>query len=194
MESLPILQLPEALRTGDPNLIYKPTHKFLNDNLIVQVGPRVICLSNIKEYVGWEFFKRIILDLFELILKLDFIKTYEMLFFRVIDFFDGNIYDNLNLQITLKNKPFESLNKNIISEIQENNYIHKLQITDRAELEMDGKKLIGSVIDIQTTLLLKDIKFSELYKDILEDIHFKQKNLFFTLLKDEFIASLNPEY
>jgi len=193
-ESLPILQLPEALRAGDPNLIYKPTHRFSNDNFILQVGPKVICFSNIKEYVGWESFNEKVLNLFERIFNLNFIKSFELLFLRYIDVFEGNIYDNLNLQINIKGAPFISLTKNFVAEIQENNYIHKLQITDKAEIEMGEKKVIGSVIDIQTQLSLKDIDFHVKYKDMLDDIHLKGKNLFFSLLKDEFIASLNPEY
>jgi uncharacterized protein (TIGR04255 family) len=194
VEGLPILQLPEALRAADPNLLYKPTHKFLKDNFILQVGPRVIALSNIKDYVGWDIFNGKIIELLESLFAINFIKSYEMIFLRVIDFFHDNIYDNSNLQITLNGEPFGSINKNFISEIQDSNYIQKLQISDRAEIELGGHKLIGSVIDIQTQLLLKDSGFREKYKEIIADIHLKQKILFFTLLKDEFIESLNPEY
>lgn len=194
LESLPILQLPEALRTKDPNLIYKPTHKFTNSNFVIQLGPRVITFSNINEYVGWDIYSKKFLELLNIINKLKLINNSELLILRYIDFFETNIYDNLNLQITLNNYPLNSLSKNINTEIQENSYIHTIRLSDKAIIDMKIKKLTGSIIDITTQLNLTDVTFFDSCETILNEIHDKQKILFFSLLKDEFILSLNPEY
>jgi uncharacterized protein (TIGR04255 family) len=194
VEGLPILQLPEALRIKDPNLIYKPTHKLSNSNFALQVGPKVVTLSNINEYIGWNDFYVKILELFKIINKLQIINKSELLLLRYIDFFEKNIYDNLNLQISLSGSPLSSLSKNVNTEIQENSYIHTLRISDKAVIEMGTKKLTGSIIDITTQLNLNEIAFFNSCGNILNNIHKKQKELFFKLLKEEFILSLNPEY
>lgn len=194
LESLPILQLPEALRIKDPNLIYRPTHKLSNSNFVLQLGPKVIVLSNINEYAGWEAFFVKINELINILKKSKVISESELLILRYIDFFEKNIYDNLNLQITLSGSPLISLSKNINAEIQDNNYIHILKIANKAVIDMGHKKLIGSVIDISTQLNLNNILFFANQNGILNEMHNKQKELFFKLLKEDFISSLNPEY
>ncbi len=46
---LPVLQLPAAIRTQDPNLKFSPHYKIENNNFIIQIGPNVFSLANIKE-------------------------------------------------------------------------------------------------------------------------------------------------
>ena len=45
-ENLPILQIPENIRINDPNLKYNPYYSLLNNNFILQIGPKVVSLIN----------------------------------------------------------------------------------------------------------------------------------------------------
>jgi uncharacterized protein (TIGR04255 family) len=193
-DNLPILQVPEAIRSQDVNLMYKPTHRLFDSNFILQIGPKVITLSNIKDYVGWDHFFKQIVDTFDIVINLNIVKSFETLFLRYIDIFDKNFFEISNLLITLSGEPLQSIGKKLTANIQDNNYIHKIEISDRAEIEMGDSKYEGSVVDIQSQLLVNGINFVSKYEEILNDIHIKQKTLFFKLLKDDFIATLNPEY
>ena len=57
-EQLPILQLPAAVRSQDPNLRYSQHYKTMQDHFVLQVGPRSFSISNVETYVGWETFSK----------------------------------------------------------------------------------------------------------------------------------------
>jgi uncharacterized protein (TIGR04255 family) len=52
----------------------------------------------------------------------------------------------------------------------------------------------GSVIDIDVSSETLGENFSMDYQTVLIEAHELQKKLFFSLLKDEFITTLKPEY
>ena len=60
VERLPILQLPQVVRSQDPNLNYAPHYKLSNKNTIILIGPKVFSLANVGEYVGWHHFSNTI--------------------------------------------------------------------------------------------------------------------------------------
>ena len=57
LEPLPILQIPEFIRTQDPILIFQPHHRLRRDNYSLQIGPKVISVVVGKEYPGWIAYK-----------------------------------------------------------------------------------------------------------------------------------------
>lgn len=191
---LPILQLPEAIRSIDPSLKYQPYYKLVAGNLIFQIGPRVASLSNVNDYVGWETFSKKIKDTFSKLQTLKIIKSVERLGIRYINFFKEDIFNNINVSIVLNGKPLETLKTTLKAEIQEDNFINVLQIANRARVKVQDGTLTGSVIDINT--ISKDIEgsFFEGMESLLEKGHNFEKVLFFSLLKKEFLSALNPEF
>jgi len=102
IEKLPILQLPEALRSTDPNLIYKPHYRLRKGEYTVQIGPKVFSFANIEEYVGWNTFSTEIGNRFEKLFKLGIIKSIGRFGLRYINLFsDMNIYEKSTLKIHL---------------------------------------------------------------------------------------------
>ena len=45
MEKLPILQIPDQLRSNDPNLMFRPTHKLYKDNLLISDRSKSFCFG-----------------------------------------------------------------------------------------------------------------------------------------------------
>jgi uncharacterized protein (TIGR04255 family) len=195
VEKLPILQLPEPIRSIDPRLKYQPYYKLIASNLIFQIGPRVTSLSNINEYMGWETFSKKIKETFSKLEKLNIIKSVETLGIRYINFFKLDIFNNINLKIVLNGKPLETLKTTLKTEIQEDNFINILQIANKAQVKVQNEPKSGSVIDINT--VSKDIIgvtfFGEM-ENLLKKGHNFEKKLFFSLLTKEFLSTLNPEY
>ncbi|NJW55502.1 TIGR04255 family protein, partial [Salinimicrobium oceani] len=56
VENLPIQQLPEPVRSSDPNLRFKPHYRVKSENFIVQIGPDVLTISSHPNYLGWTRF------------------------------------------------------------------------------------------------------------------------------------------
>jgi uncharacterized protein (TIGR04255 family) len=193
-DQLPILQLPATIRANDPNLRYNPHFKTQKENFILQVGPRSFSLSNVGEYVGWDKFSDKIFTTYEHIKNSGIIHKIERLSLRYINILNGvNIFDNSNFIISLKK---EAINRktSITTEIPFDKGACVLKATSDAKAQLggpDGKAVIGSVIDIDAVVNTDN------FKDINQAIQYAhdiEKELFFNILKEEFIETLNPEY
>lgn len=189
-DKLPILELPESIRTQDSNLQYKPHYKFTKGNYIFQVGPKTSSLSVITEYTGWDIFFEQIKYHMKKLLDLEIIKELERVALRYINFFDFNIYDKSNLSICLRNKSLTHNNSNLLIELEEDHVKNILRVSNNAIV--DG--LEGSVIDIDTMYNNNLINFFISPNDIISELHNKEKILFFSLLEGDFLKQLQPQY
>ncbi len=190
VEKLPILELPDAIRSSEKNFKFKPYYRLPKDNFVIQVGPDVLTISSFPEYSGWSLFSKKIYSVLERIEKVDIIDSIIRIGMRYINFFERNIYDNINLRISLRSKIINYKNTVIRTEINQEDFQSTLQISNNAEHK--GEK--GSIIDIDTFITdgIKD--FFSKKEEIIENGHQKEKELFFSLLKKDFLAKLNPEY
>ncbi len=195
---LPITQIPKVARDIDGTFQYHPFYKFTNQDFIFQLGPRSFSLIAPKEYVGWHKFFDEFQVVFSLIEKVSLIKKIERIGIRYIDFFDKlNIFDRI--QLTIKDK-FNSLAK-------EDNYLKHsfiyenfnviVQISNQASVQSpnNNKEKLGSVIDID--LSMDNFNRNPLIQEIFENIksaHEIEKNIFFNLLKEDFLKELKPQY
>lgn len=187
---LPIMQLPEQIRKNDNTLKSKPYFMIHSDDGIkVQIGPSIISISSPKKYIGWEKLHEIITKIITSIKQLDIIDNFTRIAIRYIDFFEIDIFEKIKLGISWDNTAIKDNNKYIRTEINQDDHIHILQISNNAL--SDTKK--GSIIDIDTVIENNEIDFEHL-DDYLNVLHESSKSLFFDLLKDEFIETLNPSY
>lgn len=193
-ESLNVLQLPQAIRDQDPNLRYSPHYKTQKDNFVLQVGPRSFSISNVENYVGWEIFSKKIFSTFDLINNSGVIDKIERLGLRYINILKGvNIFENSNFNISLKKEAINT-KTNITTEIPFEKGFCQLRLTSDAEAQLGGPKgelVLGSVIDIDAVVNAKDFQS---ISQAIEYSHQIEKELFFTILKEDFIKTLNPEY
>ena len=190
IEKLPILELPDQIRSSDPSLKYRPHYKSASNGLIIQIGPNVLTISSHPEYIGWQAFSEKIFDLLEELNRGDIIERVERLGIRYINFFENDIYEEANLQVNIKNEPIAYNNTVIRTEISQGNYSSTLQVANNAS--NSGQN--GSVIDIDTHINTGLDTFFHDKKVIINEAHEKEKKLFFSLLKPEFLNSLNPKY
>lgn len=189
VENLPILQIPEPIRMADPDLKYKPLYRIFNKEFVVQIGSDVITVGSYPKYVGWTRFSNKIISILNTIEELNVIKKVERFGLRYINFFSENIFDKINLGINLDSNK-ELKNTIIKTEIQQGYYKSILQITNNAEAE----NTFGSVIDIDTYKTKGLQNFFNDKHDIINEAHNKEKKLFFSLLKDDYLQSLKPKY
>lgn len=194
VQKLPILNVPEEIRMNDPALMYQPWYHLKEENCIIAIGPKILGISNKKEYSGWAIFSEIILQAIEKIKKTNIIKQVTRVGIRYINFFDLDIFSKIDMEIKINGKLLDSDEMRINAKITRNSFKNTLQVVNNANILSTDKKLIGSVIDIDTYTqedlgnLLND------YRDILERGHLVEKELFFSLLKEDFLKDLNPEY
>ncbi len=190
VSELPITQLPEVLRDKDESLRYKPHYLITSvKGFKVQIGPKVVTVSSPIEYVGWIVFENEVLRIINIMSELKIVKSVKKIGIRYIDFFEADIFEKINLSIEHSALDLESQSKNFQAVFADDNCKHIIQISNSANYN----SMNGSVIDIDTILQGDEVRL-EVVKDLLNNLHKKNKKLFFNLLKKEFIDTLNPEY
>ncbi|MFN8429092.1 MAG: TIGR04255 family protein [Spirosomataceae bacterium] len=190
VETLPILQIPEVVRVSDPNLKYKPYYKISNEAIITQIGPDVITISSFPEYLGWKDFSQRIFKILNKIITTGIFEKIERLGIRYINFFETEIFNKVNLSVTLNSNNINLKNTIVRTEIEQESFTSTLQIANNVNINQK----FGSIIDIDTFTTFNLETFFEEKEKIINSGHDKEKELFFKLLKSEFLKSLNPQY
>jgi uncharacterized protein (TIGR04255 family) len=195
VELLPILQIPEQLRAKDPNFRFKPQYKITNERFIIQIGSDVIAISTVMPYTGWDVFnKHVSYILKKIFAKEIIIKSVFRIGHRYVNFFDGDILSKLNICLQINNKQHIAENTHITTEIPNGEFSSTLQITNNGQINRSGNISKGTIIDIDTFKSYKDQCFMENCDDELNSAHIAEKELFFSLLKEDFLVSLKPTY
>lgn len=190
VETMPILQLPGFVRASDPNMRYKPYYKISNDNFVIQIGPEVISISSFPKYLGWDKFSEIIFDVLNKVERIGIIDIIERFGIRYINFFDNNIFDKINLNVEICTNDIPLKNTIIRTEIEQDEFSSTLQIANNAIIN----EKLGSIIDIDTFLTNNLDTFFSRKSDLINSGHIKEKELFYSLLKPEFLNTLKPTY
>ncbi len=190
VENLPILQIPEQIRNIDPNLRFKPHYKIFDENYALQIGPDVISIASFPKYNGWEKFSERIFNILNKIEKTGVIKNVLRLGIRYINFFELDIFKNINLNIEINNETINYQSTVIRTEFNKERFTSTLQVANNVSHE----ERYGSIIDIDTVFSLNLDNFFSEKELIINQGHQIEKQLFFSILKDSFIENLKPEY
>lgn len=192
-ESLPILQLPEAVRLQDKNLEFSPHHKFKNENFQVNIGPKVIAIISLKPYSGWKAYFSVIESIIKYVIQQNFIQEVSRIGVRYIDFFEEiNIFDHLKFK--MDGFPFPSKQSSYTTAFQYEKFMTNLQVSNSSQILIKNKVCNGSIFDTDTYIETNiPVNKSDIL-DIISNAHTIEKKIFYSLIKDSFIQTLNPEY
>jgi uncharacterized protein (TIGR04255 family) len=142
------------------------------------------------DYPGWDEYSNFIYSIIKRCTENNFFKQIKRIGVRYISHFDTiTIFDKLKVNISV---PFTSLidSTQFRSEFEYKDYRVILTILNH----INNKEIKTSVIDID---VIKQVNSNVQNCDLIECIessHFTQKEIFFNLLTDKFLISLNPEY
>lgn len=191
-EDLPILQIPEPIRRVDNSFRFKPLYKAQNDDFVVQVGPDVLTISSYPKYIGWDKYHKELLNFFSTLNSLKITTELYRIGYHVVNFFEENIFRNLKIKISIADNEIEYSETNFkTSFYDDNNQIRTiLQVANNSRF----KEKPGSIIDIDSFTQFKLDDFFENTEKILTDLHEQEKMAFFSLLKEDFLETLSPEY
>lgn len=191
--NLPILEIPSSMRKGDPNLRYLPYYRIIskeNENIIIQIGPKVFSVIITNEYPGWDLFYEKIEYGLQKLESSGVVSKVTRLALRYVNFFEENILLKSNLSIKLNDEQLNNRNSEMKFEIPDNDYLRILSISNQAIKKDKEKVLKGSIIDIDTYIQRELPNFFADRKKILEDCHISEKKLFASLLTNEYTQTL----
>jgi uncharacterized protein (TIGR04255 family) len=194
VEKLQILELPLQIRSSDENLKYKPHYRLQNEKYILQIGPRVVSLVAKRPYQGWGDFYSNLKKNVESIQGLNIIESVKRLGLRYVDYFNTKVFDNIDLSITTSQGSLVTPETQLRTTLKDGQFNILLQVINDAMVSTNEKPKKGSVLDVDISLEKFEGNFFDEYKKLIENAHELEKRLFFSLLQDEFLKTLKPEY
>jgi uncharacterized protein (TIGR04255 family) len=189
--------------TANPNLVdlLITQHLYFNEEIKIQLHENGSLIFNcFNSYIGWEKYQGYIQKIVNNLYSKKIVQGFHRVGIRYIsEFPNTDIFENLNFTIALSglNKP---INKGkfrmewidapyrIVLNLVSNQQIQPI-------IEKGGTKVdFVSLTDIDVIHdLFRTISVSEVFK-IIDEVHLKEKEIFFGLLKQEFLETLKPIY
>ena len=98
------------------------------------------------------------------------------------------------VNLSVANNNFMGAKNYIRSEwIHKENINCTLQVSNNVSLNVNGQAIHGSLIDIDIATATNNFAIDSA-QQLLTEFHSIEKEIFFSILKPEFLISLNPEY
>ena len=193
LEQLPILQIPAEIRKHDVNLQNKPTHIIHTEHFIVHIGPTVVVLGVPGSYPGWDKFLEVIKEFIDNLKTIKILNSINYIGLRFLNFFQLNVLEHINLKIDLCGDVSSNNGTIFRTELDKGGYVNVLQITNSVHVKNNAIDADGSLIDITTVLKHNMLSLDKCIENI-NLAHDGEKQLFYSLLKEDFLKTLNPQY
>ncbi len=180
-----------------PDLQFEQLPYFVNntEKIRIDINENHLVFNLINEYIGWNNYKKNILLVLSSFLKRDIINDFQRISMRYISVYEKvKIFEKTKINLTFvgMNLPSAATTQ-IRTEFEQDGVYSIINLASVLKNENDD---YYSIIDIDSirflnTTAVTDINFLEVE---LEKIHDQEVNLYFGLLKPEFILTLNPIY
>ena len=192
-EELPIAALPSQVRNTDKDLVFQPHYRLTSDTSTVLVGPKTIAVGMRGEYPGWAALSARTKEVLRQFNQTGIVKQPLRLGLRYISFFPFDVYPKLRLKISVNEESWNGDETFFKTVLARGGCRSLLQVGKG--LALIGKPgETGSIIDIDSFTTETGGEFLSMLEKFLESAHQSEKELFFTLLRPEFLESLNPTY
>lgn len=197
-DELPKLEstsIPREIRIKHQDLKYVPDYILSNDDYSVSFNENFVGFENITEYQLWGEYSSVFKKILDSILSTNIIENIERIGVRYQSKFETNDFSNIVKEIPkLKIDEFEENFLAYSTKLNSDEFDILLRLKkDITESEFDSEEeKKEQLIDIDV-YILGNIEYSDIFNKI-NSAHILLKKLFFGLLKDDFIKTLNPEY
>ena len=146
-------------------------------------------------YPGWDNYFRKIKLVIEKAFKTGVIEDILRLGVRFINFFDLDIFEKINLDISINDSMHKPKNTQLRTEIEKYGFLNTLNIANNATQKIsNNQERNGSIIDIDTFKNYNQADFSKIYVNEIESAHNIEKEIFFNLLNTEYLETFNPQF
>lgn len=194
-KKLEVANIPEEHRLRVPGLRDLPLIQFHSADYIIQLGPRCVSLvTQPNKYPGWASISIELEWLVDKIKATGFVEETERVGVRYIDFFNDNVFSILKLQLCLDGNPVLSQEANITTIQKRDKMTLRINASNAAILQNTSEEPArGSILDIDGWFNALDADLNNCLT-LFSKAHLEIKNLFFSLIKEDYLDSLNPVY
>lgn len=199
LESVLPEDMPESVRATIPDFGYRPQFRASNDRFVLYLAEQSITVGIVGVYPGWNDFSATIQQVFARIQALNVFSAVQRLGLRYVSFFDGNALAGLKLTLQLPGYDGSKLPSSVLLRLPSTECEHTLQLANfidytQASGRPSETERLGTVVDIDTVPRQAVVDFFERPSYWLDLLHEAEKKLFYSLLTEEFLQTLRPEY
>lgn len=191
--SLDVNKIPPEVRENDPNLKYAATHRFAGyDNMMVNVGPRVFTVVNLRPYSGWEKFKPAIIEFLEHLKDKEVINQLERYSLRYLNLIeasggDREHFSKIFFEGKLAGIDLVDTHSHIQTQVIHKGCVNRIKIAPNAgvKISTSSEEMSGLLLDIDT---IKESPPSDFWEDLssyLDQLHEAETDVFFSVVKPE---------
>jgi len=165
------------------------------ESVKVTVSANTLVFNTFKSYPGWEVMLSVISETVRIMFEKGITESIQRIGVRYISQFDDiSIFEKLKMSfgLNISNKSFSTTQ--IRSEFDDEGFKIILNLLNNFERADNNTQRKFSTMDIDVIRIFESSsKIGEII-DSIDKAHFKQKSTFFSLLSEEFLKTLNPEY
>lgn len=191
--------LPSEMLASDPSLAFRPQVAMAKENRVIQVGARAVSVALRAPYPGWTAFSAFICEVFDVVCAQSFITKFDWLSLKYLDVisFDGEAprLGWLNADFALAGTKIDQQPSALRVEYLEGPVTTVVQVSSPVQTQQPGEVArTGVLLDVDTIHREAFSDFPGQYREVLEELHGRNKEQFFSLLTDETKKRLGPEY
>jgi uncharacterized protein (TIGR04255 family) len=193
---LDLNKTPDEVKKHLPGAAYLPHYQFLSERFIINLAPQMVGFCVVPgTYPGWSVLIEELHKFLDRALSEGFINEGARLGVRYTDFFSTNIFKHISLRIDIAGLAIEDKERQFITVFKEGSMTVRLKLVDGALYSKEQELLKGSIFDIDVAINAMDFELES--GNIIHqfaEAHSLIKNLFFGLITQEYLNTLNPTY
>jgi uncharacterized protein (TIGR04255 family) len=191
--------MPFAVNGNSQQLNFISQYIFSNDEFSVGVSPNSLTIGVVDQYPLWSTFFDVIKETLSSVNSIVSIDKIFRVGLRYVSIFQGvqGIEGNLDINPTFNFDNYEGYMQQSSTVYTKGNIQLVLNLGKEivGQNQITGAIIKGLYVDIDSSSSNSDsISFDERLFDQIDSLHTQEKALFFSLLKNDFLNSLNPTY
>lgn len=201
VKRLPLHDIPAEVRAQESGMQYKPLVRMVGRSVNILIGDNVAVVASKIPYIGWSSFKDEIKKAIDVLINSEIVDGFERFSFKYVDLLPGQeISEQVSmLDLDLRAGPYAVQNETFTLKLQvtEDNIVHILTIAAPATAKIGGLEKKGVILDIDSICNIDNTKvddFLEYIEPFLDDVHYKNKEMFFKCITEETLNILEPTY
>lgn len=201
LNTLPFAEIPLPVKKTMPEWYNQSVKQMTSESgqVSLNIAHRALVVEVIRPYPGWKAFRRSIANVATAVSKLGLIRTVNRYSLRYQNVLSKEVLPDLSdLKVTveLADHNLEVEGFNLRSEINFEGTRTIVHVATGAQISLhynnQQDQLRGTLVDVDSLMIGSVPDFFEKHESLIDELHEKEKRVFFSLLSDSVLDRLGP--
>ncbi|NIG52510.1 TIGR04255 family protein [Chitinophaga sp. Cy-1792] len=184
---------------ADELMKFAPDFLMSNDKYAIAFNGNAISFENMGDYQLWGNYFPFIRTQLSTLIEMKIVRSIQRISVRYVSLFEKQLTKESTFikipQFNLEGyKENLNLYRTSFNPSNDPNVLLKVQIVKNARASTANEFRIGTLIDIDACREFSDIDLDDNIFEIVDNLHAEEKRLFFSMLDNAFLQTLNPKY